>query len=574
MTRERQNVIVIVGLLLFFWLALDSMVADSPTMDEQNHLARGLALWQTADPRFSLEHPPLINATSALPNLLLMPPIHLPTDDPSWETPGGWYIFAEKMVWAYNRDIGIDRLFFLARLPIVFLTLGLALVGYRLAYEMWGRQAAMLATLFILFDPNVLAHGRYNTTDLGGTAFLLLAVLLVWRMWQVDSWHWQRWLWAALGLGLAFGSKLSILVFVPILAVMAVLPLYGRRFPDTRGVIRRILQLGSAGLVSILLIWILFAFEWKPFFFKAESLQWLNQYSGPMPTFWAGIEQVLGFSVGGERASFLNGQFSPVGFPNYFVVAFWVKTPLAISLMIPVAALVLLAQKRTRAQAIFLLATAVLYFLITLQSSLNLGYRHLMPMLPFLHVLIAGVAGEQGGRGARGQGSLAPDVLRITPCAAFISLLISTLAIHPHYLSYFNRAAGGPENGRNILVDSNIDWGQDLLRLRQWMADNGVEQVKLGWFGTADPAYYGINYQPMPGLGRQEFHSLWYPPPFNPENPEPGVYAISVSSWWESHWDTKITYPWFRARPPDDRVGYSILIYKVDEQLSLTHSND
>jgi hypothetical protein len=165
-------------------------------------------------------------------------------------------------------------------------------------------------------------------------------------------------------------------------------------------------------------------------------------------------------------------------------------------------------------------------------------------------------------------------VLRITPCAAFISLLISTLAIHPHYLSYFNRAAGGPENGRNILVDSNIDWGQDLLRLRQWMADNGVEQVKLGWFGTADPAYYGINYQPMPGLGRQEFNSLWYPPPFNPENPEPGVYAISVSSWWESHWDTKITYPWFRARPPDDRVGYSILIYKVDEQLSLTHSND
>jgi hypothetical protein len=153
--------------------------------------------------------------------------------------------------------------------------------------------------------------------------------------------------------------------------------------------------------------------------------------------------------------------------------------------------------------------------------------------------------------------------VRFTPYAALFSLLISDLLIHPHYLSYFNVAAGGPENGGNILVDSNIDWGQDLLRLKEWMAEHDVAEVKLGWFGTADPAYYDIQYQPMPGLGREEFYSLWHPPPFNPENPEPGVYAISVSNLWESHWETKITYPWFRARPPDDRVGYSILIYYV-----------
>jgi hypothetical protein len=457
----------------------------------------------------------------------------------------------------------------------VFLTLGLALVGYRLAYQMWGRQSATLASLFILFDPNVMAHGRYSTTDLGGTTFLFLAVWLLWRLWRVDGWDWRRWLWAALGLGLAFGSKLSTLVFVPILALMALLPLYNETRRVSTAVaspihnpkpfgsgLRRIAQLGTAGLASILVVWALFAFEWKPFFFASESLQWLNQTSGPMPTFWAGMEQILSFTAGG-RPSFLNGQFSLEGFPNYFAVAFWTKTPLAISLMIPIASILLLWQKQTRRQAMFLLGTAVLYFLIARQSSLNLGYRHLLPMLPFLHVLISGVAGEQGSRGAGEQGSNTHYLLRAMPIVAFVSLLISTLWIHPHYLSYFNVAAGGPENGRNILIDSNIDWGQDLLRLKQWMADNEVEQVKLGWFGTADPAYYGIHYQPMPGLGRQEFFSLWYPPPFNPDNPEPGVYAISVSNWWESHWDTKITYPWFRARPPDDRVGYSILIYKV-----------
>jgi hypothetical protein len=403
----------------------------------------------------------------------------------------------------------------------------------------------------------VLAHGRYSTTDLGGTAFLFLATLLLWRLWRVDGWDWRCWLWLALGLGLAFSSKLSTLVFVPIFGVMAVLPLYGR-FPDGSGAGRRLLQLGTAGLLSVVIVWAIFAFEWGPFMFNSEWLQGLNQMSGPMPTFWAGIEQILNFS-GGGRPSFLNGEFSLEGFPNYFWVAYGVKTPLSISLMVPLAAVVLLRQE-ARGKAIFLLGTAVFYFLISLQSDLNIGYRHLLPMLPFLHVLIIGLTGGQGSRGAK---AMTAYVLRFAPYIALLSLLVSDLLIHPFYLSYFNVAAGGPENGRNILIDSNIDWGQDLLRLKAWMVEHDVAEVKLGWFGTADPAYYGIHYQPLPGLGRQEFYSLWYPPPFNPENPEPGVYAISVSNLWESHWDTKITYPWFRARPPDDRVGYSILIYYV-----------
>ena len=561
----RQVWLVVLAVLLFWWLVLDSMVGDSPTMDEQNHLARGLALWQTGDPRLSLEHPPLVNLLSTLPVVALLPEMRLPTDDASWETPGGWYAFAEKLVWEYNRDVGIDRLFFVARLPIVFLMLGLALVSYQLALVMWGRGAALLSFLFTLFDPNVLANGRYITTDLGGTAFLFLATLLLWRLWITEGWQWRRWLWLALGLGLAFGSKLSTLVFVPIWSIMAVLPLYGR-LPDWRGAGRRLLQLGTAGLLSVVVVWGLFAFEWGVFKFSGEALQGLNNVSGPMPTFWVGIEQIVGFS-GGGRPSFLNGEFSLTGFPNYFWVALQVKTPLATLVMVPMAVVFLLLWREARGKVVFLLGTAVLYFLISLQSSLNIGYRHLLPMLPFLYVLISGVAGGrwQVAGGRRQVLRNMQQIIRVWPYMAVVSILVSTLLIHPHYLSYFNMVGGGPENGRNILIDSNIDWGQDLLRLQDWMTAYGVNEVKLGWFGTADPAYYGIQYQPMPGLGRQEFFGLWYPPPFNPEQPEPGVYAISVSNLWESHWETKITYPWFRSQPPSDRVGYSILIYVVPE---------
>ena len=90
---QRLNWLAIPLILLFFWLAVSSMVDDSPTMDEQNHIARGIALLRTGDPRLSLEHPPLVNTLSALP-LLTMPDLRLPTDQPSWSLPDGWYEFA------------------------------------------------------------------------------------------------------------------------------------------------------------------------------------------------------------------------------------------------------------------------------------------------------------------------------------------------------------------------------------------------------------------------------------------------------------------------------------------------
>ncbi|MBX3057007.1 MAG: hypothetical protein KF770_11095 [Anaerolineae bacterium] len=153
--------------------------------------------------------------------------------------------------------------------------------------------------------------------------------------------------------------------------------------------------------------------------------------------------------------------------------------------------------------------------------------------------------------------------LRITLFALPLLLLLETLTIHPHYLSFFNLAAGGPANGPRLLSDSNVDWGQDLRRLQLWMTENEVDSVKLGWFGTAVPAYYGLQYEPMPGFPRPEFYSLWTSPPFDPAQPEPGLYAISASSLWESHWEYRHVYPWFRAREADDQVGYSIWIYEI-----------
>jgi 4-amino-4-deoxy-L-arabinose transferase-like glycosyltransferase len=559
MTRSasvRSLLLVVPAVLLFYFLALDSLVLDSPTMDEQNHLARGLAFLRTGDPRLSVEHPPLVNVLSAMP-LLTMPDIRLPTDHPSWDQPYGWYGFADQLLWSYNNDAG--RMIFLARLPIVWLTLGLALVAYHFGKELWGWPASLVAFLFVLFDPNVLAHGRYTTTDIGGITFLLLSALLLWRMWLINEWSWSRLLMAGIALGLAFTSKLSNLGFIPIFALLSLLPLYGTpwKWPEAG---RRIAQFGAACLITLPIIWALFAFEWGPLKSGTDVLKPLAGVPLPMPTFLGGLGQVLGLS-GGGRPAFLLGQFSTEGWWYYFPTAFLVKTPLPVIALFVLASVVLFKDRISRGRAAYLLIPAVFFFLIIMQSGLNIGYRHLLPILPFLYVLASGLVGAGLARVAGSKGRR--RAIQIVVIASLLIVLIIDLRMHPHYLSYFNALAGGPENGHRVLIDSNIDWGQDLGRLKKWMTDNDVERLKLAWFGSSYPSYYDISYDPLPGFPRHV--DLWLDLPFDPNEPQPGIYAISASNLWELLREDKSVFSWFREREPDHKIGYSIFIYYVGE---------
>lgn len=556
---HRRLWLAVAALLLFFLLAVQSLAGDSPTMDEQNHIARGLAFLRTGDPRLSLEHPPLVNSLSALP-LLTMPHLRLPTDHPSWERREGWYEFADLFMWQYNHEA--TQIVFLARLPIVFLTLALALAGYRIAGQLWGETATLPALVLLLFEPNLLAHGRYATTDMGATLFTFLTTFLLWRLWQRPGrWNWPAWGAAAVVMGFSFGSKLSAIGFAPVWLALAVLPLYPTApTGNARAAWVRVAQLAGAAAVALLVVWLIFGLQWGRFGFVSAALEPFNRFAGPMPTFWGGLEQAALLGSGGRTPAFLFGRFAETGFAGYFPVAFLVKTPLIVIVLIATAAFLLLRQAATRRRALFLIIASIVYYLFLMQSALNIGYRHALPALPYFLVLATGLTAPELQRSVRWR-----RVPRILAGWGAVVLVVVALWIHPHYLSYFNPAAGGPANGYRVLTDSNVDWGQDLRRLQTWMAANNVPTVKLGWFGTADPAYYGLVHEPLPGLGRDAFFRLWWAPPFEPAAPEPGVYAISASSLWEPplRVDEKTVYTWFRARTPDARVGYSILIYDV-----------
>jgi hypothetical protein len=251
-----------------------------------------------------------------------------------------------------------------------------------------------------------------------------------------------------------------------------------------------------------------------------------------------------------RRSTFLLGHLSDDGFPHYFLVSFLLKTPL------PLLVLVLLALARiprlSPRTAMFLWGPVAIYLGLTLGRGLQIGHRHLLPILPFL-LVAAGEASAGLLRWRRPIGLVVLGVLGVWYATG-------TLANHPHHLAYFNELGGGPSRGWQLLVDSNLDWGQDLKRLKKWLDAHGVEEVKLSYFGSASPTYYGIRGERLPG------YSAPHPPRITREVFPGDVVAVSATNLQGVYLDPEDRGLMERLRGlrPVGRVGRSILVYRAD----------
>ena len=531
------RVVAYTWLLVMFGLMLSSALQKSPTVDEDNHLTRGLAFLRTGDPRLRLEHPPLVNSLAALP-ILLDPLAQVPADLGAWQA-GDWYEVADTVVW--GRGAAADAVINTSRVPIMLLALLLGAIVFRWADEMYGVDAALLALTLYAFDPNILAHARLNTNDLGVTLFVFLTGYAAWR-WLRRPPRLRSTLLTGCLIGLALGSKYLALILVLFFGLLMLID----RPTDSGGWrdrCRRFGWLALMGVAATLTLWALYGLHWdSPW--PGGTTRW------PLGLYLRGAVDAAG-RAGTGQASFLLGQSSN-GFWYYFPVAFLVKTPIP-TLLLLVGAAVLTLRERSFPREAVLLFPCLGYLLVLMLSSFNLGYRHLLPMLPFLFTF----AGKMAAKLKAG-----PLLLRSLGWLLPAWLIAASFVIWPHYLAYFNEAVGGPSNGHKIVVDSNIDWGQDLLGLEQYLNQEGITRLRLSYFGPDRPGYLGIDVEPLPGLPPTS--DLWRDPPFNPENPEPGIYAISVTNLQELFFIEKRVYPWFRAREPDAVIGYSIHVYRVE----------
>jgi hypothetical protein len=604
MTRQREIALAALLLCLSFGLQVTSAARKAVTYDEHSYIAAGYAYVKLGDQHIITGAPILLNALSALP-LLALPDVRLPVDDPSWAGTD-FHPISEHFLWDVNDNT--DQIVFLARVPIMLLELLLLAFCYRWARELFGVWGGLLSLALAALDPNLIANGRIAATDLGSAALLFIATYWLWRLLRRPSWG--HLLAAGVALGLAQATKFSALIFLPIYALLFLLRALSPRpfvFPGVlfagaisgdgswrlRGrSVRRFARndrdeglfarndsskglavgndegngfwgrVGRLALTGTLMLVLAGLTLWAIYGFDVGPVQGLGAWPLPAPAHVAQFMHLSGRlqgKEGREIVSFLMGDLYVGGRWQYFPVAFALKTPLP-TLAFLLGAVVLSIRRRIGQYAWALWLPPLLFFGASLWSEMNLGYRYILPVLPFALVL----AGRMGPWIAEGLASLHGQQRALFGATATAMIgwsAWSGLSIYPDYLAYFNELAGGPDNGWRYLVDANIDWGQDLKGLKRWMEDHGVGRIKLGYYGEARPAYYGIDFEPLPSSPdrwQHPFHhDLYY------ADPAPGLYAISANLIQGRALADPETYAWFRAREPIDKVGYSIFVYDV-----------
>jgi 4-amino-4-deoxy-L-arabinose transferase-like glycosyltransferase len=530
---------------LAIWLAQLWIASPgkSAAFDEQYHLTAGYSYLRTGDVRLATTHPPLMGMLAALP-LLGRDNLVLPLDHPAWQT-GDRFLFSDIFLWEANADS--QGILVAARRPLMLVGALLVLGLFAWARRLIGVRASWPLLALVILDPNLLGNARVITTDLGLTCFLLLAI---WRFWcWLEGRTWVNLFWAGLAAGLALGAKYTGLFFWP--SALVILLLYPAKAEGDRWW-RRMVGLAGMGMVALAVLWAIYGFAFDRMVNVPFPLPL------PAPFYWQQLYNTFFRIVNlqGDRYDFFWGEAANHGWWAYFPGALAVKTPLPLLLLALGGLVTALRQDGWRRSSVLWVLPA-LFLLLGLTGVLSIGYRHILPIVPFL-LLLAGVALARLGAATHHRW-----LANMITIALVAWSLWGALRIFPHQEAFFNELAGDWYHWSDLLVDSNLDWGQDLPALRQRMDELGIDEVNLAYFGKALPERYGVRYRPLYSYLRfvdgVELNA------YNPYTPEPGWYAISATSLRLGLHQTETLdlYVYFRDRRPNARAGYSIYLYHL-----------
>jgi tetratricopeptide (TPR) repeat protein len=333
--------------------------------------------------------------------------------------------------------------------------------------------------------------------------------------------------------------KFSAVVLAPILLVLVGLHVMLKR--EWRGVAKHlaVMALAAGGVVFLV-----YAPYWAPAPpLPPQQAAWLGvptwfRLLRPVlipPGFFKGLALVAGHESTGHL-SYLCGQWRQNGWWYYFPVAMAVKTPLPLLLLSAVGlGLWLSGCRRFSLPLAAPWLAALIYLMFAIVGTINIGIRHLLPMFALLAV------------GSASQFGLRSRPLQLCAWLGIGWLLVVTWRARPFFLEYFNEAAGGPSNGYQWLVDSNLDWGQDAKRLKRFLDEQAITNVDLACFGQARSIeYYGIPGRRTTFEKARETHN--------------GTLIISANQLMRPEYD------WLRAcHEPVARIGYTMFVYHLGD---------
>ncbi len=516
-------------------LAVTATAEKSMTSDEIAHLTAGHAYNSRGDYRLQPENGNLPQRWAALPFTWSgesLPPASLP----SWRAADVWNY---GHTFFFERTLAADKFLFLGRAMIALMSAATGLLIFFWSRAFFGWRGAFLSLALFAACPAFLAHGALATSDVMMVFFFLAGVGAWWRHLEHPGVAGAAL--SAIVFGLACVAKFSAPLLGPMFGLCALVWLVDHfQAGAGRAALIRLARTTALHVaVAWVIIWCFYGFRFSAFapsiaeggnFYRGDwewiltGFGWqrtvivaLRDWHALPEAFLYGFTFVLQFAQ--QRGAFLNGDYSVTGWVTFFPYAFLVKNtlPSLALLLVGVAATAKIGWSNLRAQLrpwTPLLALFGVYWVTSLTSHLNIGDRHILPTYPVLFI----AAGALGAW---------LDVRR--PLAAALIGVLTLWHVgeawraRPNYLAYFNPIAGGPANGWRHLVDSSLDWGQDLPALKMWLdAHASGENVFLSYFGTGDAAYEGIRAFPLrtlPDVGpRQRVAAL-----------APGVYAISAT---------------------------------------------
>ncbi len=587
---------IIAGILLtiLFFVAVFSMKDDSATFDELAHTPAGYSYLSQRDYRLNPEHPPLIKDLAAIPLLFLN--LNFPKDHPSWvqeENPVWWLQFEFGSQFLYHSGNNPDQIVFWSRLPMILLLIFLGWLLFYWARELFGNKVALLSLFLFSFSPTFLAHGRLVTTDVGAVLGVVLA-----------SYFWLKFLksptkkniiLAGLIFGIVMLFKFSLILLIPFFAIITLV--YAWVKGEKNYIFNILKYVGLALLVGTIgMVFIIFpVYQYHVLNYPVErqvrDTQFLlsstvipkpltdlniwmasNPILRPFSQYLLGLLLAVNRGTGGNTTYFL-GEVSAAGWVQYFPIVYLLKEPLAFHVLTLIAVLFLsYSIKRPFWQKSFsrfknwiiahftefaFLLWLFIYWGTSLSSNLNIGVRHLLPTFPFIYILVSFgiVSWLKAGK------NLAFSFIKYSILIILILWQISSVvSIYPHFLSYFNEIAGGPDNGYVYTVDSNLDWGQDLKRLKKWVDENNIEKIYVDYFGGGDAKFY-LKEKFIPWWGTRDPEEL----------PRGSYLAVSATLLQGGRGEPAPGfdqptdyYRWlYQYDPPIAKIGYSIFVYQI-----------
>jgi len=562
-------VIVILG---FMFLNLISLaLTDSGTTDEVAHIPAGYSYINQLDYRLNPEHPPLAKVLAGIPLQFL----HLKGLFSNWswaeinQWEAGWNLI-------YRLGNNADQILSWSRLPMILLTIGLGLTIFFWIKSLYGKKIALIILLLYAFCPTFLAHGHLVTTDIAATFGFVVAV---WSFVHfLEKKTWGSLVWAGVLFGIAQTMKFSCFLLIPILFLILIVRLllfkngegFWTKFWPHFG---RYILILVIGFVAVWLIYTPFTWNMPPevehkvieknlrpddsrtlglrkFFHHFEN----NKITRPLGHYLLGLSLVFGRTAGGNN-TYILGHYSNKGFSWYFPVAWIVKIPLAIDIFIVLGLTLLFVYgfrgKEDKWRLWYLFIPWLIYWLITLKGSLNIGIRHLLPTVPFIYLFVARTIHPIIN--ANDKFSFVKQrSLQVFVVLLLVWYILSSILSYPFYLAYFNELTWGKPKYK-FLVDSNLDWGQDLKRLANFVEKNNIQKIKIDYFGGGIPTYY---------IDKDKVIT-WH----SDQGPATGWFAISATYFQfsklagieEKKWD----YAWLEPIKPMTIIGDSILVYNI-----------